>query len=80
MYNYQKCDVFFSPSFWAHTSTGFLILIILFIFIKNYNQIINLNIYNILILLLLFTIVIGIHGLSHIGLESIYGFNPINNY
>jgi hypothetical protein len=29
-------------------------------------------------LLLLFSISAGVHGLSHIGLESIYSYNPIS--
>jgi hypothetical protein len=30
-----------------------------------------------LFLILLFGIAIGVHGLSHLGLENSYGFNPL---
>lgn len=79
MNNFKNCNVFFTPSFWAQTSTGILILIAIFIIYNNYSEIKNLNSYNTLVLLLLFTMVIGIHGLSHLGLEAVYGFNPISN-
>lgn len=79
MYNYKKCDVFSAPSFWAQASTGILLIIAVIVIYNNYDDIKNLNAYNSLILLLLFTIVIGIHGLSHLGLEAVYGFNPIAN-
>jgi hypothetical protein len=34
--------------------------------------------YQILVLILLFSIAIGIHGLSHAGLEAIYKYNPLS--
>ena len=32
-----------------------------------------------IVLSLLFSLAIGIHGLSHLGAEYIYGYNPIRN-
>ena len=34
--------------------------------------------YHIVILLLLSSVAVGVHGLSHLGLERVYGFNPMN--
>ena len=32
--------------------------------------------YKVLMILLMFSIAISVHGLSHLGLEVIYGYNP----
>jgi hypothetical protein len=37
----------------------------------------KMGLYQWLVLLLLFSIVVGIHGVSHLGLEKEYGYNPI---
>jgi hypothetical protein len=35
---------------------------------------------NTLYLILLLSIAVGIHGISHLGLEYVYGFNPMNYF
>lgn len=66
------------PSFYAHFFNGVLLLIAFFMLFKNYSKINNLEPYKIIVLILLFSIGIGIHGISHLGLENIYNYNPIN--
>jgi hypothetical protein len=44
---------------------------------NNYSKIRNLDPYSLIILTLLFSISIGIHGLSHLGLEKFYKYNPM---
>jgi hypothetical protein len=56
--------------------TGFLLLFILFLFIKNYTKITYLNFYQKIILLSILTIAVGVHGLIHLGVEVEYNFNP----
>lgn len=66
------------PSIITHTLNG-LFLIISFLFvIFYYSKLQNLDTYRILVLLLLFSIVIGVHGISHLGLEREYGYSPYN--
>jgi len=67
-----------APSFFALFVTGILILFITIIFVVNFKQIIKLNYYQKITLLSLVTLAVGIHGLIHLGLETIYGFNPLN--
>ena len=67
-----------APSFFALFVTGILILFITIIFLVNFKQIIRLNYYQKITLLSLITLAVGIHGLIHLGLETIYGFNPLN--
>ena len=56
----------------AHTLTGILLFLSFAIVLYYFSTIRTLGIYRILILLLLFTITIGIHGLSHGLLEKQY--------
>lgn len=67
-----------APSFFALFVTGILILFITIIFVVNFKQILRLNYYQKITLLSLVTLAVGIHGLIHLGLETIYGFNPLN--
>jgi hypothetical protein len=67
------------PSFYAHGLNGFLLFIALIIMITNYSKLSRLEGYpgRTLYLILLLSIAVGIHGISHLGLESVYGFNPM---
>jgi mannose/fructose/N-acetylgalactosamine-specific phosphotransferase system component IID len=69
--------VYKNPSFYAHILVGLMTLLICIIIFKNFGEFKQLNVYKLVILLLLLTIVIGIHGLSHLGLEKIYKYNPL---
>lgn len=69
-------NILIAPSLNSLFVTGFLLLFILVIFIKNYKQFMRLDFYRKLNMLSLFVIAIGIHGLIHLGVEREYGFNP----
>jgi hypothetical protein len=71
-------DILIAPSLNSLFITGLLLLCILITFIKNFNQISNLNYYQKIMLLSTITIAIGIHGLIHLGVEMQYNFNPYN--
>ena len=51
----------------------------LVLLIVNFTKISLIEPYKIIVLLLLFSIVITIHGISHLGLEAIYGYNPLSS-
>ena len=65
------------PSFYAHILNSILLVFAVVVLYKNYSKLSRLEPYKLLILILLFTIVISVHGISHLGLERVYGFNPI---
>ena len=44
---------------------------------KNYSKISKLEPYKLIVLTLILSICVGVHGLSHLGLETIYKFNPL---
>jgi hypothetical protein len=67
----------FSPSLYAHVINAVLLLTAVILLLSNYSKIKNIDPYKKIMLILLFSIVIGVHGLSHLGLESVYGYNPM---
>ena len=66
------------PSILAHTFSGGLMLIALYIAVSSFRVLRSLDTYRILVLVLLFSAVVGIHGISHLGLERAYGYSPLN--
>jgi hypothetical protein len=69
------------PSVYAHIINGILLFIALIIIALNYSKIkrYRSSPWNIAILILLLSIAVGVHGISHLGLERVYGYNPLNN-
>jgi len=64
------------PSIITHTLNGiFLILSFLFVIIY-FSKLQNFDTYRILVLSLLVSLVFGVHGISHLGLEREYGYSP----
>lgn len=67
-----------SPSFLGLVATGILLLIfILVILYVWWYRTQSLTFYEWMVLLLLFTVAVGIHGLQHAYCETMYGFNPL---
>jgi len=66
------------PSFYAHAFNGILLLTTFIIIIINIKYLKQLDIYKQIMLLLIFTLVVGVHGLSHLGLEQAYQYNPLS--
>ena len=68
---------FYAPSFYAHIINGLLMLAAFMLLYKNYSKISKLEPYKLIVLTLILSICVGVHGLSHLGLETIYKFNPL---
>lgn len=68
----------FAPSLHALFITGIMLLGILYLFATNFKRFKRLDFYRKLSILSLLTIAVGTHGLIHLGVESVYGFNPYN--
>ena len=69
--------VYLNPSFYAHIINGSMLLLACIMFLKNYKKIRDVEPYKLIAITLLFSIATGIHGLSHMGLEQIYHYNPV---
>lgn len=68
-------SIFTIPSVYAHVLNGLLILLAV-ILLKKHHRL--LRPYETIVVALLFSIGIGVHGLSHLGLETVYEYNPLN--
>jgi hypothetical protein len=68
--------MYFHPSIIAHTLNGGLFLVAVVLSLVYYKSLASLDIYRSILLILAFGIIAGIHGLSHLGLEYAYGYNP----
>ena len=65
------------PSVMAHTLNGGLLILALVLAAMNYRVIRRLPVLQMITLVLILSIAVGVHGLSHAGLESVYGYNPL---
>lgn len=68
------------PSILSHIFGGAILLIIFATTIVYYSRLLNLDIYRGLVLLSLFSIVITLHGISHVGLEKEYNYIPFYSW
>jgi hypothetical protein len=68
--------MYFHPSIIAHTLNGAFFLVAVILSLVYYKSLANLDSYRFILLILAFGIIVGIHGLSHLGLEYAYGYNP----
>ncbi len=66
--------IFSQPSFYVHIVASFISLYSIYLFINNYSKI---EIDKLIIILLLISISIKLHGLSHLGLEYVYKYNSL---
>lgn len=62
----------------AHVLNGFLLFTaIIFIFV-NFHKIKSLDAYRIIVVIMLLSIGIGVHSISHLGLEKEYNYVPFD--
>jgi hypothetical protein len=66
-----------TPSFLAHVLNGLCFLVIIIIVVSNYYAGKKQNM-ELISLILLLSIAIGVHGISHLLQEVYYGWNPLN--
>lgn len=66
-----------NTSLYVHVIHAMLLIVAVVLLIVNFSQIVKLGPYEKINLSLLFSGVIGVHALSHLGLESVYGYNPL---
>jgi hypothetical protein len=66
-----------APSLYAHVMSGVLMAMSVLYLVVYSSKIISRDPYQILVLILLFSVGFGIHGISHACLEVVYGYNPL---
>ena len=68
--------MYYNLSVYVHILSGTIILVGI-LYVASYRKnLTTMDPYQILVLLLLFSIATGVHGISHMGLEALYGYNP----
>jgi hypothetical protein len=67
-----------TPSFLSLAITGLILMFVIILMIINYKQIAKINTMELVSFLCVLSIAIGSHGLLHLGLEVVYGYNPLN--
>jgi hypothetical protein len=70
-------EVFLSLSFYSHIVHIIFVILALFFVVFNFSYLEKMMPEKKINTLLLFSIAAGVHGLSHIGLESVYNYNPL---
>jgi uncharacterized membrane protein len=70
----------FIPSFYAHILNALLMLAVIVVVALNWSKIKRLDAYALTKLFLMASIAVGVHGLSHQGLERTYDYNPLMAY
>ena len=70
-------SIFTKPSFYALVATGLIIITSIVMLIWNRKSIMGLGTGTIFTVILLFGILVGVHGIQHLGLEQAYKYNDI---
>lgn len=70
-------EIYTAPSIYAHMMNAILLFISVILIYRNYSTISRIAATEKVKLVLLFSLAIGLHGLSHLGLEYMYKFNPL---
>ena len=65
------------PSFYSLFITGFIWFVLVVIFVNNYSFFKHSRPDKMIEMISLIGLVIGVHGLLHLGFESVYKFNPM---
>ncbi len=70
-------SIFTKPSFYALIITGVISFIVVLIILTNFTSMMKLGPNKKIAVLSLAGLVIGVHGLLHLGMESVYNYNPM---
>lgn len=66
-----------TPSLISLAITGMILMFVIILMILNYKRIAKISPIELASFLCVLSIAIGSHGLLHLGLEAVYGYNPL---
>ncbi len=72
--------MFYTPSIYAHVISGGLLLVGSIYLAVYRSKIMSRDPYQLLVLILLISISVGLHGISHMGLEYVYNLKKTEAY
>ena len=67
----------FAPSYFSQIANGLLILFFLYVLLSNCTSFLKSNYITQLQIIGTLAIALGVHGSLHLGLEQVYGYNPL---
>jgi hypothetical protein len=73
-------EVFLSLSFYAHVANLMFVFLAIYFVIANFSYLEKMSPEKKIYIVLLFSITAGVHGLSHLGLENLYRYNPMGYF
>ena len=74
----MNASILANPSVLAHLINGFLLMLAGVLVAWNFRTLRKTNPYRLVMLVSILSVAVGIHALSHLGLESVYGLSPAN--
>lgn len=66
-----------APSYFAQVVNGLLVILFLYVLLSNYGYFLKANYITKLQIIGTLAIALGVHGSLHLGLEQVYGYNPL---
>ena len=78
MKNNYSIRMYFTPSIYSHVISGGVLLAGVIYLALYSSKIMSRDPYQLLVLILLISISVGLHGISHMGLETVYNYNPLS--
>jgi hypothetical protein len=73
-------EIFLSLSFYAHVANLMFVFLAIYFVIANFSYLEKMSPEKKIYIVLLFSITAGVHGLSHLGLENLYRYNPMGYF
>jgi hypothetical protein len=73
-------EVFLSLSFYTHVANLMFVFLAIYFVIANFSYLEKMSPEKKIYIVLLFSISAGVHGLSHLGLENLYRYNPMGYF
>ena len=67
-----------APSFYAHVLNGILLAVAVILLYRHASILTRMGPLSMIGLVLLLSVSVGVHGLSHMGLERVYGYSPLS--
>jgi hypothetical protein len=65
------------PSILSHIMSGAFLFAGMVLLAMRFSSMSSVSPYRMLLIILLISVAIGVHGISHLGLEKAYGYNPL---
>ena len=77
-YPFDRMQLYQAPSFYAHVLNGMLLAVAMVLLYRYASILSRMGPLSLIGLTLLLSVSVGVHGLSHAGLERMYGYSPLS--